>query len=124
MTQYMFMLFDDEKWFDEVDEQGWGETMKLHTDFGAAVEAVGATITGGAALLRSTTATTVRRREGAEPLVTDGPFIETKEALGGFYLIDCKDLDQALELAKLCPSANIEVRPLMDTDEGSSPPEQ
>jgi hypothetical protein len=123
MTQYMFMLFDDESWYDRVDEQGWRDSMKLHIEFAAAVEAAGATIAGGDALLRTNTATTVRNRPGAEPLVTDGPFIETKEALGGYYVIDCKDLDQALELAKICPSANIEVRPVMDTSEASKPPE-
>src|SRR4030095_5423045 len=122
MTQYMFMLFDDESWYDRVDEQGWRESMKLHIEFAAAVEAAGATIAGGDALLRTNTATTVRNRPGAEPLVTDGPFIETKEALGGYYVIDCKDLDQALELAKICPSANIEVRPVMDTSDASKPP--
>ena len=123
MTQYMFMLFDDESWYDRVDEQSWHDSMKLHIDFAAAVEAAGARITGGEALLRTSTATTVRNRESADPLVTDGPFIETKEALGGYYVIDCKDLDQALELAKICPSANIEVRPVMDTSAGSTPPE-
>jgi hypothetical protein len=122
MTQYMFMLFDDESWFDNLDEQSFMEGMKLHADFSAAVEAAGAKITGGEALLRSTSATTVRNRPDGEPLVTDGPFIETKEALGGYYVVDCKDLDQALELAKKCPSANVEVRPVMDTSEGSGPP--
>jgi len=122
MTQYMFMLFDDEKWFDDLDEQSWMEGMKLHADFTAAVEAAGAKITSGEALLRSSTATTVRNLQGAEPLVTDGPFIETKEALGGFYVVDCKDLDQALELAKKCPSTVIEVRPVMETGEGAGPP--
>jgi hypothetical protein len=122
MTQYMFMLFDDESWYDDLSEESWMEGMRLHADFAAAVEAAGAKITGGDALLRSSTATTVRNREGAEPLVTDGPFIETKEALGGFYLIDCKDLDQALGLAAKCPSAVVEVRPVMDTSEGAAPP--
>ncbi|HEY0687430.1 MAG TPA: YciI family protein [Kribbella sp.] len=45
--------------------------------------------------------------------MTDGPFVETKEALGGFYLIECKDLDQALALARICPGTKIEVRPLL-----------
>jgi hypothetical protein len=58
------------------------------------------------------TATTVRGG-----VVTDGPFAETKESLGGFYVIDCRDLDQALELAKLCPApaGGVEVRPVQDT---------
>ena len=122
MAQYMFLLFDSEDWYDQLDEQQWVSTMKLHNDFAAAVEAAGASITGGAALERSSSATTVKLRDGEQPLVTDGPFIETKEALGGFYQIECKDLDQALELAKICPSGNIEVRPVMDTS-SETPPE-
>jgi len=121
MAQYMFLLFDTEEFYDNVTAEAWQETMKLHTAFAEAVEAAGASIFGGAALERSTTASTVKQT-GGDPIVTDGPFIETKEALGGFYLVDCKDLDQALALAKLCPSGNVEVRPVMDTSEGSGPP--
>ncbi len=123
MTQYMFMLFDDESFYDDLSEESWRQAMMRHGDFVAAVEAAGARITGGDALLRTTTATTVRNREGADPIVTDGPFIETKEALGGYYMIDCRDLDQAIELAAKCPSTVIEIRPVMDTSENSSPPE-
>lgn len=122
MAQYMFILFDPEDWYDRITPEQWVSTMKLHNDFSAAVEAAGATITGGAALERSSTASTVRQPDGGEALVTDGPFIETKEALGGFYLIECRDMDQALELAKLCPSGTIEVRPVMDTS-SETPPE-
>ncbi|WP_103355811.1 YciI family protein [Amycolatopsis sp. CA-128772] len=60
------------------------------------------------------TATTVTVREG-RTLITDGPFLETHEHLGGAYVLDCRDLDEALELAALCPMAaagSIEVRPL------------
>ena len=63
-------------------------------------------------------ATTVRIRNG-ETLTTDGPFAETKEQLGGYYLLECDDLDQAIEAATRCPGAlngSIEVRPLMDFD--------
>ncbi len=121
MAQYMFMLFDTEEWYDQVTAEEWQSQMKLHNEFAAAVEAAGASIVGGAALLPSSTASTVKKGDG-EPLVTDGPFIETKEALGGFYLIEAKDLDQALALAKLVPSGNIEVRPVMDTSEGAEAP--
>ncbi|HEU4949094.1 MAG TPA: YciI family protein [Kribbella sp.] len=120
MAQYMFLLFDAEDWYDQITPDEWQRQMKLHRDFAAAVEAAGASILGGAALERSSTASTLKQTEGG-PLITDGPFIETKEALGGFYLVDCKDLDQALELAKICPSGNIEVRPVMDTS-GEAPP--
>jgi hypothetical protein len=122
MAQYMFMLFDTEEWYDQVTAEEWQSQMKLHNEFAAAVEAAGAAIVGGAALLPSSTASTVKKGEG-EPLVTDGPFIETKEALGGFYLVEAKDLDQALALAKLVPSGTVEVRPVMDTSEGAEPPE-
>ncbi|HET6292141.1 MAG TPA: YciI family protein [Kribbella sp.] len=115
MAQYVFLLFDTEDWYDQVSTaEEFQAQMKLHNDFAAAVAAAGASMLGGEALERSSTASTVRQGSG-EPLVTDGPFIETKEALGGFYVIDCKDLDQALALAKLCPSPNIEVRPVMPT---------
>jgi hypothetical protein len=71
---------------------------------------------GGEALQPVTTATTVRVKDG-KTLTTDGPFAETKEALGGFYLIEARDLDHALELAAACPGAKdgpIEVRPIME----------
>jgi hypothetical protein len=69
---------------------------------------------------RRTTATTVRVRNG-ETLVTDGPFAETKEQLGGYYVIEAKDADEALKIAERIPSArygSIEVRPVMVFDQG------
>jgi hypothetical protein len=70
----------------------------------------------GEALQPTSTATTVRVREG-QTLTTDGPFAETKEALGGFYLIEARDLDEALRLGGACPGAkwgSIEVRPIVE----------
>jgi hypothetical protein len=72
----------------------------------------------GEALQPSQTATTVRLK-GDERVVTDGPFAETREALGGFYLIDVPDLDTALDWAARCPGAkygSMEVRPVMEFD--------
>ena len=73
--------------------------------------------TGGAQLQPSTTATTVRVENG-ETLTTDGPFAETKEVLGGFYLVEADDIDAALEIAARIPAArmggSIEVRPLVE----------
>ncbi len=73
-------------------------------------------ITGGAQLQPPTTATTVRVQDGAT-LTTDGPFSETKEALGGYYLLEADDLDAAIELAARVPAARlggaVEVRPLV-----------
>ena len=68
------------------------------------------------ALHLSHTATTVRVRAG-KPITTDGPFAETKEVLGGFYLLDCKDLDEAIEMAAKIPGAkqgSAEIRPVID----------
>jgi hypothetical protein len=73
---------------------------------------------GGEALQATATATTVRVRDG-DTLTTDGPFAETKDQLGGFYLVDCRDLDEAIELAARIPNArrgSIEIRPVMDVD--------
>jgi hypothetical protein len=73
---------------------------------------------GGEALQGIGTATTVRVRDG-ETLTTDGPFAETKEQLGGFYVVEAKDLDEAIELAARIPDVrrgSIEVRPVMEID--------
>jgi hypothetical protein len=113
MARYVFLLYDAEVWYDTADEQGVVDEMRLHEEFMAAVRDAGASVLGGEALERSSTASTVRRgQDGA--LVTDGPFADTKEALGGFYVIDAPDLDVALRLAKVCPAGNIEVRPVME----------
>ena len=70
-------------------------------------------------LQRTTTATTVRMQDG-KPLIVDGPFAETKEQLAGYYLIDCRDLDEAIEWAQKIPSGCrgadgcIEIRPLLE----------
>ena len=72
---------------------------------------------GGEALQGTATATTVRVRDG-ETVTTDGPFAETKEQLGGFYVVEAKDLDEAIEIAARIPDVrggSIEVRPVMDT---------
>ena len=70
----------------------------------------------GEALQPTSTATTVRVRDG-RTLTTDGPFAETKEQLGGYYVVDCKNLDEAIEVAARIPGAtqgSIEVRPIME----------
>ena len=74
---------------------------------------------GGNALQPTTTATSVRVRDG-KTLTTDGPFAETKEQLGGYYLLKCKDLDEAIALAARIPAATdgtIEIRPVMEFEQ-------
>src|SRR3954464_13026967 len=72
---------------------------------------------GGEGLQPPTTATTVKIQETSDHIVTDGPFAETREQLGGYYLLDCKDLDDALGWAARIPGAesgSVELRPVMD----------
>jgi hypothetical protein len=79
-------------------------------------------LVAGEGLYPTPTATTVRVREG-ERTVTDGPFAETREQLGGFYVLDCKDLDEAIEWAEKIPGAqsgSVEIRPVMVFDEAGN----
>ncbi|MEH0845792.1 YciI family protein [Micromonospora sp. CPCC 205711] len=89
--------------------------MQEYREFGEAARAV---IRGGAALYPTATATTVRvgGGKGGDVLTTDGPYAETKEALTGFYLLDCADLDEAVATAAKLPAAwngAVEVRPVI-----------
>ena len=93
-----------------------GEVMADYAEFG---EAAAAVIRGGAALYPTATATTVRVTggKGGDLVTSDGPYAETKEALTGFYLLECADLDEAVKVAARIPGAwdgAIEVRPVVD----------
>jgi hypothetical protein len=116
--KYMFSLIAEEgDWTD-----GSPEAMKAEMDRWAAFgqEAVdkGAFVAGDA-LQESETATTLRVQDDGGHTVTDGPYAETKEQLGGFYVLDCRDLDEALEWARKIPLSRgaIEVRPVADFSE-------
>ena len=92
------------------------ETSKQYAEFG---EDAGPHIRGGAALYPTATATTVRVQggRGGEVVTSDGPYAETKEVLGGFYLLECADLDEAIAVAAKIPSAwngAVEVRPVIN----------
>jgi hypothetical protein len=89
--------------------------MAEYASFGEEMGARGI-LQSGARLRPTTDATTVRVRDG-DVLTSDGPFAETKEQMGGFYLVDCADLDEAIEIASKIPGAqsgSIEVRPIWD----------
>jgi hypothetical protein len=91
------------------------ETSAGYMAFGEAAQSAGV-MKGGEGLDPTSTATTVRVRDG-ERMLTDGPFAETREALGGFYLVEVEDLDAAIEWAAKIPGAStgcVEVRPLID----------
>lgn len=118
MPQYAALLYDtdDGDWSQPEYADALGTTMKDYEAFDAAA---GKAVQGGAALYPTTTATTVRVRggKGGEIVTSDGPFAETKEVLGGFYLLEAPDLDAAIALAAQIPAAwtgCVEVRPVMD----------
>ena len=97
------------------DPAVWAEIMAEYNAYSQALTDAGVN-QGGEALQPNPTATTVRVRDG-RTMTTDGPFAETKEGLGGFYLIDVRDLDEALAWAARCPGAgygSVEVRPVID----------
>ena len=113
-TRYMFLIYSDEAAMADSTPAQWEEMLTAHNAWSASVEAAGAKIVSGEALAPSSTSTTISKG-GGSPVVTDGPFAETKEALGGYYVIDCADLDQALAFAHTLPAYTVEVRPVVPT---------
>ncbi|HWJ51525.1 MAG TPA: YciI family protein [Solirubrobacteraceae bacterium] len=111
---YMIQIYSDgvtTAWADLTAE----EQSAVMGEYAAIFQTPG--VTGGAQLQEASTATTVRVQDG-RTLTTDGPFAETKEALGGYYLFEAPDLDAAIELAARIPAARmggaVEVRPLVE----------
>jgi hypothetical protein len=101
---------------DQMTPEQQQEVMGAWNDYNKELTAANAFI-AGEGLQPSPTATTVTHAEGGERIVSDGPFAETKEQVGGFYLLECADLDEALEWAKKVPTgpgSSVEVRPVMD----------
>jgi hypothetical protein len=112
--KYLCMIYDDETSWASMPK---AESDRMMADYGALTDSIKASghMIAGEALQPTSSATTVRVRNG-KTLTTDGPFAETKEQLGGFYLIDAKDLNDAIQVAARIPSAkygSIEVRPIM-----------
>jgi hypothetical protein len=116
--KYLLALIGEEGGMEDASPEEMKAVMDRWADYGKETVEKGAFI-AGEGLQPSETASTVRIEEGKEPAVTDGPFAESKEQLGGFYLLECKDLDEALEYAKKIPLQNgwVEVRPVMDYSE-------
>ena len=113
MTQYAVIIYSrDVDW----TQPEHAEVMKQYYDFGQDAAEL---IRGGAALYQTATATTVRVQggRGGDVVTTDGPYAETKEALTGFYLLECADLDEAIVTAAKSPAAwdgAVEVRPVIE----------
>jgi hypothetical protein len=106
-VNYLLMIAGDETAAEHANDgcEGWSEEMLSR-----------GVVRGGGALRPPTEATTVRLRDGAV-LLSDGPFAESREQLGGFVLIECADLDEAIEIASKHPAASygtIEIRPMLD----------
>jgi len=112
-----------------IEETRWnglpeGERAAVMTDYRAWTERLDQSRRhhGSAQLQPSASATTVRQRNG-KPMVTDGPFAETKEQFGGYHLVECKDLDEAIALAQAIPTlrvgGTVEVRPVLQTFEAA-----
>ena len=120
--KYLFALIGDESgWADRTPEQR-AESMKAWDAFTTETRDAGAFLQGEG-LQPTANATSVKLDEqGGEPIVTDGPFAETKEQLGGFYLLECADLDEAIAWARKIPMPGgvVEIRPVMDYDAAGS----
>lgn len=113
--RYMLLIYTSPENDTQPGDEGRDDLMAQYAAFSREVQAMGGMVVAHE-LQPVSTATTVRVRNG-QVAMTDGPFAETRETLGGFYLIDCRDLDQALALAAKVPSAavgSIEVRPVAE----------
>ena len=110
MSQYVLMLLEDESW----EKQTKDEMKRAYAAIGRWVDDLRnkGIMKGGEELQPKRTATTVRRKNGAMS-VTEGPFIESKEYVGGFMMIEVPDLDAAIALAKSWPGGDVEVRPIV-----------
>ncbi|MGH7531547.1 MAG: YciI family protein [Gemmatimonadales bacterium] len=116
--RYLCLIYEDQKQANDIPQ---AEMEKLIGEYNAYTESIkqSGNYLGGDALQPTSTATTVRVRNG-KLSTTDGPFAETKEQLGGYYLIEARDLNEAIRLAARIPSArwgSVEVRPIMEFDQ-------
>ena len=113
--EYLLLIYDDEAQMANASE---ADTQAMYAAYGAYTQSIreSGNMIGGNQLVPSSAGTTVRVRNG-QTLVTDGPYAETKEQLGGYYHVTAENIDEALELASRIPSARggvIEVRPIVD----------
>ena len=115
MAQYLILIYEDEAGYAAGGAEAMDRAGKEHAVFG---DANRDSIRGGNALQPSGTATSIRTDGSGGFSVTDGPFAETKEALGGYYIVEAPDLDAAIAIAKQVPArfGGVEVRPVMVFD--------
>ena len=116
--RYMLLIYSDQNYYANITPEENGKIMEAYGKFSEEVAQAGI-VAGSDRLKPTTAATTVRVRNG-EGITTDGPFAETKEALGGYYEIDVPSLDEALAWAQKIPTAtygSVEVRPIWEPEE-------
>jgi hypothetical protein len=118
MPRYAALIYGPESTEAPGTQEEWVDIMSEYNEFGVAAGTAGV-LGGGEALQPTPTAKTVRVEggKGGEVFTTDGPFAETKEVLGGFYLLDVADFDEAIRWASQIPGAwhgRVEVRPVVD----------
>jgi hypothetical protein len=111
--QYMLLIYGDERAAESIPREQMTEIINAHMAYGQSLRDAGAWVASNR--LRPTSAATTVRITDGKTKVLDGPFAETKEQLGGYYLIDVPDLDAALSWASRCPAVRygtVEVRPI------------
>jgi hypothetical protein len=114
--RYLLLIYQDEAAHSQWSEEELEAEYRDYFNFSVESEKRG--VSAGAALMPTNTAATVRVRNG-KILTTDGPFAETKEQLGGYFILQCNDLDEAIEIAAQIPGAkygSIEIRPVMEIE--------
>ncbi len=115
MAKYAILIYEDENAYADAGQEAFEQALKDHQAFG---ENNAARLRDSSALQPTSTATSVRKDPSGGFAVTDGPFAETKEALGGYVVVEAADLDEAIEVAKRVPApyGGVEVRPVMVFD--------
>lgn len=116
MAKYMLLIYGDEQQWEAMSPEEAKAHDAAHRAFGAAA---GSKIIGGGELELAQMATTLRSNAAGRAVTTDGPFLETKEAVGGYYLLEASNLDEVIALANHLPEVHaghsgVEIRPLVD----------
>lgn len=115
MNKYLVLIYGVEQVWDSASEDWNTENERRHGEFAATA---GAALLGGYELQRTTAAVCIRADDEGTPQVTDGPFLESKEVVGGYYVIEAPDVQEAARLAALIPEAaaaagGVEIRPIL-----------
>lgn len=119
MAKYLLLIYGDEQKWAAMPPEEWAKTDAGHRAFAAtAQQMAGVAVLGGHQLEPADVATTLRADGEGRPTTTDGPFLETKEAVGGYYLLEAADLDQVIALTKqlyevTTGHAGVEIRPVV-----------